>query len=83
MLKKNEPHNSKIYRKSNRPPAHREISVEEAIFILPGQGYLVAAPPTVWILSINSILPAFRELGFVRSFLEWYSNYNVSTLPPL
>ena len=47
MLKKNEPYNSELYRKSDRPPVHREVSVAEAIFILQRQGYLVAAPPTV------------------------------------
>ena len=34
ILKKNKPYNSEIYRKSDRPPAHREVSVEEAIFFL-------------------------------------------------
>ena len=46
MLKKNETYNPEIYRKGDRPPAHREVSVEEAIFILQRQGYLVTAPPT-------------------------------------
>ena len=46
MLKKNEPYNSELYRKGDRPPAHREVSVEEAVFILQRQGYLVTAPPT-------------------------------------
>ena len=46
MLKKNEPYNSELYRKSDRPPVHREVSVEEAIFILQRQGYLVTAPST-------------------------------------
>ena len=46
MLKKNEPYNPELYRKDDRPPAHREVSVEEAIFILQRQGYLVAAPST-------------------------------------
>ena len=46
ILKKNEPHNSELYRKSDHPPAHREVSVEEAIFILLRQGHLVTAPPT-------------------------------------
>ena len=45
MLKKNEPYNPELYRKDDRPPAHREVSVEEAIFILQRQGYLVTAPP--------------------------------------
>ena len=46
MLRKNEPYNSELYRKSDRPPAHREVSVEEAFFILQRQGYLVTAPST-------------------------------------
>ena len=46
MLKKNEPYNPELYRKGDRPPAHREVSVEEAIFILQRQGYLVTAPST-------------------------------------
>lgn len=47
MRKKNEPNNPDLYRKGDRPPAHREVSVDEAIFILQRQGYLVTAPPTV------------------------------------
>ena len=34
MIKKNEPYNPNFYRKENRPPAHREVSVDEAICIL-------------------------------------------------
>lgn len=44
ILKKNEHYNPDLYRKSDRPPAHREVSVEEAVFILQRQGYLVTAP---------------------------------------
>ena len=44
ILKKNEPYNAELYRKSDLPPAHREVSIEEAIFILQRQGYLVTAP---------------------------------------
>ena len=44
ILKKNEPYNPELYRKSDLPPAHREVSVEEAVFILQRQGYLVTAP---------------------------------------
>ena len=47
ILKWNEVYNSELYRKADRPPAHREVSVDEAIFILQRQGYLVTAPPTV------------------------------------
>ncbi len=44
ILKKNEPYNAELYRKSDLPPAHREVSIEEAVFILQRQGYLVTAP---------------------------------------
>ena len=44
ILKWNEVYNSELYRKADRPPAHREVSVEEAVFILQSQGYLVTAP---------------------------------------
>lgn len=47
ILKKNEPYNPELYRKDDRPPSHREVSVAEAIFIFQRQGYLVAAPSTV------------------------------------
>ena len=46
MLKKNEPYNPELYRQVDRPPAHREVSVDEDIFILQRQGYLVTAPST-------------------------------------
>ena len=42
ILKKNEPYNPDHYlRCNNTPPEHRAVSVEEAIFILQRQGYLV------------------------------------------
>ena len=44
MLKKNEPYNPELYCKADRPPAHREVSVEEVVYILQRQGYLVTAP---------------------------------------
>lgn len=44
MLKKNEPYNPKLYHRADRPPLHREVSVEEAVFILQRQGYLVTTP---------------------------------------
>ena len=44
ILKKNEPYNAELYSKSDLPPAHREVSIEEAVFILQRQGYLVTAP---------------------------------------
>jgi transposase len=45
ILKRNEPYNPELYRKSDLPPAHREVSVEEAVFILQRQGYIVSAVP--------------------------------------
>ena len=44
MLKKNEPYNPELYRKADRPPIHREVSVDEAIFILQRQGYIITTP---------------------------------------
>ena len=44
ILKKREPYNPDLYRRyNNAPPVHREVSVDEAIFILQRQGYLVTA----------------------------------------
>ena len=45
LLKKTQPYDPKLYRKADRPPAHREVSLEEAIYIFQRQGYLVTAPP--------------------------------------
>ena len=44
ILKKNEPYNPELYRNGDRPPIHREVSVDEAVFILQRQGYLVQTP---------------------------------------
>jgi len=44
ILKKNEPYNAELYKKSDIPPKHRQVSVDEAIFILQRQGYLVSVP---------------------------------------
>jgi transposase len=43
MLKKNEPYNAELYLQSDKPPGQREVTVEQAIFILQRQGYLVTA----------------------------------------
>lgn len=43
MLKKNEPYNTELYRQADKPPVQREVTVEQAIFILQRQGYLVTA----------------------------------------
>ena len=47
MLKKNEPYNAELYRKADKPPVNREVSFEEAIYILQRQGYLITAPQAV------------------------------------
>jgi len=44
ILKKNESYNPSLYRDLDRPPVHREVSVDEAVYILQRQGYLVSAP---------------------------------------
>jgi transposase len=41
ILKKNEPYNPELYSKADAPPIHREISVEEAIFMMQRQGYVI------------------------------------------
>jgi len=41
MLKKNEPYNAELYRKSDILPVNREISVEQAILIAQSQGYKI------------------------------------------
>jgi hypothetical protein len=41
ILKKNEPYNAELYCRSDKPPIQREVTVEQAIFILQRQGYLV------------------------------------------
>ena len=46
ILKKNEPYNSELYAHINTPPNKRIVSVEEAIFILQRQGYLVTPSAT-------------------------------------
>ncbi len=44
ILKRNQAYNPELYRKSDSPPSHREVSVEQALFILQRQGYLIQAP---------------------------------------
>jgi len=41
ILKKNKPYNAELYRLSDKPPVQREVTVEQAIYILQRQGYLV------------------------------------------
>jgi len=45
ILKKNEPYNSELYQKADMPPKNREVTLEQAIFIVQRQGYIVAASP--------------------------------------
>jgi transposase len=47
ILKKNEPYNAELYCKEDRPPANRNVSVEEAVYILQRQGYFVTPPQAV------------------------------------
>ena len=47
ILKKHEPYNPELYRKSDTPPEHRNVTVEEAVFILQRQGYIVSSPTPV------------------------------------
>lgn len=46
ILKKNEPYNAELYRRTDMPPVHRTVTVDEAIYILQRQGYIVT-PSTV------------------------------------
>ncbi len=41
ILKKNEPYNPELYRQSDVPPIQRTVSMDEAVFILQRQGYLI------------------------------------------
>ena len=41
ILKKNEPYSAELYLAANKPPVAREITVEQAIYIIQRQGYLV------------------------------------------
>ena len=43
MLKNGESYNAEFYRKSDVPPADREITVEQAILIARNQGYKIKA----------------------------------------
>jgi transposase len=46
ILKKNEPYNAELYRQSDKPPVQREVTVEQAIYILQRRGYLVTTSTT-------------------------------------
>ena len=45
ILKKNEPYNADLYRQADKPPVHRTVTIDEAIYILQRQGYMVTPPP--------------------------------------
>ena len=47
MLAKNEPYNAELYRRADKPPANREVSIDEAVYILQRQGYIVTTPQAV------------------------------------
>ena len=47
ILKKREPYNPELYRKSDTPPEHRNVTIEEAVFILQRQGYIISSPTSV------------------------------------
>ena len=44
ILKKHEPYNPELYRKSDTPHEHRIVTIDEAVFILQRQGYIVSSP---------------------------------------
>jgi len=46
ILKKNEPYNAELYKKADVFPLHREITVEQAIFIPQHQGYMISKADT-------------------------------------
>lgn len=43
ILKKSEPYNPNLYKKSDLPPHHRTVSLDEAVFILQRQGYIITS----------------------------------------
>jgi transposase len=45
ILKRNEPYNADLYQKANMPPKNRELTIEQAIFMIQRQGYIVAVSP--------------------------------------
>jgi len=46
ILTKNEPYNAELYKKADVLPHHREVTVEQAIFILQRQGYMISKADT-------------------------------------
>lgn len=51
-------------------PIHRELFLEEAVFIFKRQGYLVVIPLTAEALSITWIFVCFLEIWFYVSFFR-------------
>lgn len=47
ILKKPEPYNPELYRNSDTTPEHRNVTIEEAVFILQRQGYIISSPTSV------------------------------------
>lgn len=45
ILKKNEPYNVDLYRQADKPPLQRTVTVDEAVYILQRQGYIVTPSP--------------------------------------
>jgi transposase len=41
ILKKSEPYNAELYKKADVLPLHREVTVEQAVFLLQRQGYTI------------------------------------------
>ena len=70
MIKRNEKYNPALYRKADTLPRNREVSVNEAIYILQRQGYLVTAPQSALypLISNFSVTPVtcFRVPLFTR-----------------
>lgn len=79
ILKKNESYNPELYSKADKPPAHREVSVDEAIFILQRQGYLITAPRA---LIRFSFWAAGRRSVLLCLFSVPIQSYLFQTYPP-
>ena len=47
IIKKSEPYNADLYKKSDVIPSNRDVSVEQAIFILQRQGYFVSKTDSI------------------------------------
>ncbi len=77
MLKKNEPYNPELYHKSTRPPAHREVSIEQAIYILQRQD-IGRHFRTIFDYQ-NFFACYLGRLGFVYPFWGIVVHFNVST----